>query len=484
MIKKHFYKIQVCSFFISSMILSSTAFATDYPYFKFSKAFHSNAVTARKTLTIYNRAGPDNISPLSYSGACTYSYGANTIPAMNEGTATSLDFPQYLTKEKRDYNFFHNNEFTIGAYVDFPHPSAYSVAPTYTALPHFCETSPVGFQRAGVTQLRNKTTIGNIFENSLVNGSFIRLRSLNGIENLFNFEFKPDRINLETKGRNWWADAFGWKNTFGGSAYFYPNFNTIGAFHGPQASLGVRNANTASQTPIGDLQHLYLNFKLKNNVQNSLYNTVPYGVNVQSYAYPPNFPIPSTGQKNYEPNKHGGGLRFGITFRFADNATFCSATASQTKIYAFNMVENIFDERFEYIDQAPSGQLYPSFKYLAVDPSSGQNMYRYPLQKLLPEGIYVRNGIPYNPFKIRGVVTEIKDKDLMPILKEELIPNLIQLGAFPAMPQCGKTIEEYYSYILKHLYVPTASVGYETGGVNDLSFSLLEFSLVGSNIAK
>ncbi|ASF48437.1 hypothetical protein [Methylovulum psychrotolerans] len=451
--------------------VASSAAMADSTYFKYSNAYYSNA-TARQKMTIYTRGTPDKTSDSTYSGACTYSYGANSDPAMNEGESgkTSTTFSQYLTTTERDYRFNNNSEFLLGAFVDYIAPSV--PLPLYSSVPHFCETTPAD-------STRDKTTIGNILYNNVRTGAFLRLRSLDDSENIFNFEFAQDRINMETKSENWWKDALGW------SQYFYPNFTTLGSFHGPDASLAFKNSEVtllSTQTPVGQYQHLYLNYSLKNNVQNSVFNTVPYGVNTQAYSGTP----PSTGQTTYDASKHGGGLRFGVTFRFVDDGTFCGATSTGKKYYSFNLVENIFDERFEYIDQNPDGTINTSFQPLAVDPATGQNMYRYPLRNLVDYNAYVipATGFHYNPFKVRGITTSIANKDLIPVLNS-VIPNLVAGGAFPAMPTCaGKTAADYYAFILNNMYVPTASTGYETGGINDLSFSLFEFSLVGTNTAR
>ncbi|MDD5273058.1 MAG: hypothetical protein PHU14_10100, partial [Methylovulum sp.] len=202
--------------------------------------------------------------------------------------------------------------------------------------------------------------------------------------------------------------------------------------------------------------------------------------------------VPTTAQLTYNAGKDGGGLRFGITFRFMDNGTYCgpSSAMEKTKNYAFNLVANIFDERFEYIDiiknQAGEDVQDPNFTALMPD-STGQKMYRYSLRYLVDYDTYVlpesHPQTHYNPFKVRGVTTPITNKNLIPVLND-LIPQLVADGTFPAAPSCPAghpQYADYTNYIIKHIYVPTASTGYETGGINDLSFSLFEFSLVGTN---
>lgn len=181
--------------------VASSAAMADSTYFKYSNAYYSNA-TARQKMTIYTRGTPDKTSDSTYSGACTYSYGANSDPAMNEGESgkTSTTFSQYLTTTERDYRFNNNSEFLLGAFVDYIAPSV--PLPLYSSVPHFCETTPAD-------STRDKTTIGNILYNNVRTGAFLRLRSLDDSENIFNFEFAQTgstwKPRVKIGGKTLWA---------------------------------------------------------------------------------------------------------------------------------------------------------------------------------------------------------------------------------------------------------------------------------------
>jgi len=474
-------------FYLSGAFATEAEPQTDYSYFKFSNAFHSSESDARRRIVIYTRASRDDpktasdASTASYSGACTFSYGGTNRPALNEHLANenlqtaSTTFPQYLTKYQRD-KLMNTDLFFIGAYAEYPIRGTYSATPSYSTVPHFCEKTPVAFERNGRMIPRNRTGLGDLTKNSQAYGSYLRLRSLNGLEDLFQFKFLNNRIVMEAKTKDWWKDTLAWPS------YFYPNFKVLGDLHGPAASLYYKDSNASARTPIGKFNHLYLNYSFKNNLQNSEFQDKPYGVNTASYRYPTNL-VPRTATKTYNSNTMGGGVRFGISFRFDDNGTFCTETATKTKSYGFNLIENVFDERFEFIDHwTTTGTLNVHFAATATDGATGIMMFRYPLQNLLPSGSYVRGGKLFNPFKTKGLKTSITNFDLLPIIRSDVIPELVG-AVVPAKPSCipVKSDQDYYDYILNKMYVPNAGTGVETGGIVDLSFDLFEFSLEGTD---
>ncbi|POZ49789.1 hypothetical protein [Methylovulum psychrotolerans] len=350
----------------------------------------------------------------------------------------------------------------------------------------------------------------------------------------------------------------------------YENNYGLNYFHGPAASISYKVSNPAinnkKQTAIGNYAHLYLTYNLKRNLKNYNGSASEY-VKQDDYSKAPpiqTFTITDTtsqtttnvttgafssgvktdntitcdtqknnncgtSQNTYNPNKDGTGIRMGISFMYynsdANNDTNSNCWSTSNNYYpdvtitdsiakkpdnipkfTFNFVTNIFDERFEYIDQTPKGDRV-AIKYLMVDNATTIQMYRYPLANLINYDNFKIGSFHYNPFKRTGSFTGadgnsftgINNIDLLDSISSEetspirkVITTLVNQGVLPSPPQqCGTTTtpksvndaipDEYYKHILNHLYVTAASTGFETGGLSDLSFTLYDFSLRGSN---
>ncbi len=256
---------------------------------------------------------------------------------------------------------------------------------------------------------------------------------------------------------------------------------------------------------------------------------------------------PNTWQNSYAAGQHGSGLRMGIAFMYDTTSTITTLSAGTTappnttapdtcgslpknpqvnNYYAditvsgstpkaqdnatkftFNFIVNIFDERYEYIDQTPKGiSVASTFKNLIVDQATGIQMYRASLADLIDYNNFMIGSFHYNPFKRTGNFTGINGNPFTGIRKDllaptngispmrKLITTLVNQGVLPMPPTgCSATTipapisvtspipDAYYAYILNHLYVTATSTGFETGGLADLSFTLRGFSLTGSN---